>query len=72
MADSKRIRLSLDVSRELNATLERLAGSTGSTKSDVLRRAIALMEVAVQAKSQGKKLGVANSEQTLETEIVGL
>ena len=69
---NERVRLSLAVSKEVNETLEELASSTGTTKSDVLRRAIALMEVAARAKKEGKRLGVAGEGQTLETEIVGL
>lgn len=54
-----RLRLSLDVSPELNKLLENLAGKTNSSKSDVLRRAISLMDVAVDAKDHGQKLYVA-------------
>jgi len=67
-----KVRLSLDISPELNALLERLATTTGGTKSDVLRKAIALMEVVVEAKRQGKKFGIAEKDQPLATEIVGL
>jgi hypothetical protein len=56
----------------MNELLERLADATGGTKSDVLRRAIALMEVAVEAKRQGKKFGIAEKDQPLATEIIGL
>jgi hypothetical protein len=66
------IRLSLDVSPELYETLTTLAGKLHSTKSDVLRNAVVLMEVAVRAKDQHKKFGVAAPDQTLETEIVWL
>jgi predicted transcriptional regulator len=66
------IRLSLDVSPELYDTLTTLAAKLHSTKSDVLRKAVALMEVAVRAKDQHKKFGVAAPDQSLETEIVGL
>ncbi len=72
-ADEKeKVRLSLDVSPEVNELLEQLASTIGGTKSDVLRKAIALMEVAVDAKQQGKKFGIADKGQTLATEIVGL
>lgn len=66
------IRLSLDVSPELNDTLTQLAAKLHTSKSDVLRKAIALMDVAVRAKEQHKKFGIAASDQPLETEIVGL
>jgi predicted transcriptional regulator len=66
------IRLSLDVSPELYETLNLLAAKLHSTKSDVLRKAVALLEVAVRAKEEHKKFGVAAADQPLETEIVGL
>jgi hypothetical protein len=67
-----RVRLSLDVSADTNALLEELARVVGGTKSDVLRKGIALMEIAVRAKQQNRKLGVAEKDQPLVTEIVGL
>ncbi|HEV7858499.1 MAG TPA: ribbon-helix-helix domain-containing protein [Pyrinomonadaceae bacterium] len=70
--EKEKVRLSLDISPELNELLEQLAGWTGSTKSEVLRKAIALMEVAVEAKRQGKKFGIAEKDQQLSTEIIGL
>jgi predicted transcriptional regulator len=70
--EKEKVRLSLDISPELNALLESLAITTGGTKSDVLRKAIALMEVAVDAKRRGLKLGLAEKDQPLVTEIIGL
>lgn len=70
--EKEKVRLSLDISPELNALLEQLASATGGTKSDVLRKAIALMEVAVDAKRRGLKLGLAEKDQPLTTEIIGL
>ena len=70
--EKEKVRLSLDISPELNALLESLATTTGGTKSDVLRKAIALMEVAVDAKRRGLKLGLAEKDQPLVTEIIGL
>lgn len=67
-----KVRLSLDISPEMNTLLESLAGNIGGTKSDVLRKAIALMEVAVDAKRQGKKFGIAEKDQQLATEIIGI
>jgi hypothetical protein len=70
-ADPK-VRLTVDVSKELNDMLESIARESGSTKSDVFRKAIALLDVAHRAKRQGKRIGIAKLEQQLETEIVGL
>ncbi|HEX4951186.1 MAG TPA: DNA-binding protein [Blastocatellia bacterium] len=70
--ERSKIRLSLDISPETNELLEQLARQIGGTKSEVLRKAIVLMEVAVEAKRQGRKFGIAEKDQPLATEIVGL
>ncbi|NOT56142.1 MAG: DNA-binding protein [Deltaproteobacteria bacterium] len=67
-----KVRLSLDVSPELNRTLDELALKIHGTKSDVLRKAIVLMELAVQAKDQQQKLGIIDKDRHIVTEIVGL
>jgi hypothetical protein len=68
----KTVRLSLDVSVELNALIGELATDSNSTKSDVLRRAVTLLKVANDAKKQGKKVGIAERDQQLATEIIWL
>lgn len=68
----KTVRLSLDVSVELNKLINQLAKETNSTKSDVLRRAVTLLNIAVDAKQQGKKIGIAERDQPLATEIIWL
>ena len=67
-----KVRLSLDISPELNDLLEELAETSGVSKSDVLRRAITLMKIAVDAKQTGKKFGIAEKDQTIATEIIWL
>jgi hypothetical protein len=67
-----KVRLTLDLSPELDELVGRLARITGGTKSDVMRKSIALMELAVEAKRAGKKFGVAHEGQSLATEIVGI
>lgn len=70
--EREKVRLSLDISPELNSLLEQLAVKIGGTKSDVLRKSIALMEIMVEAKKQGKKFGIAERDQPLATEIIGI
>lgn len=67
-----KVRLNFVVSSEINETLEELANKTGGTKTEVFRRAIALMEVIVDAKEQGKKVGITDKDRNLLTEIVGI
>jgi predicted transcriptional regulator len=69
---AEKVRLNLQVSNELNNVLEEIADSNGSTKTDVIRQALALMKVAHQAKRTGKHLGVVADPDKLDTEIVGL
>jgi len=69
---AEKVRLSLDVSPELNRMLDELATKIHGTKSDVLRKAIVLMELAVQAKEKEQKLGIIDKDRHVVTEIVGL
>lgn len=69
---TEKVRLSLDLSEELNETLDRLAADSGTTKSDVLRKAIVLVEVAAQAKRKHQKLAIVDEEEQVVSRIVGL
>lgn len=67
-----KVKLSLIVSEQLNETLENLAHESGSTKSDVLRKALALLEVASEARRDGNRIGVLTTDRQVLTEIVGV
>ncbi|TPW17070.1 MAG: hypothetical protein FD130_806 [Halothiobacillaceae bacterium] len=69
---SNRVRISLDVSAKVNEQLEALANEEGTSKSDILRKAIALVTVAVEAKHNGQKLGILDKDRHVLSEIVGL
>jgi hypothetical protein len=67
------IKLSLEVSTELNGVLEEMvAKHVGTNKSEVLRKAIALIQVAVEARENGQKIGIATKGQSLATEFIGI
>ncbi len=68
----EKIRLSLEIPIELNVRLEQIAHDLGSTKSDVLRRALALTEAAHEARKQNKIVGVLNQDLKLEKEFIGI
>jgi hypothetical protein len=70
--EGPKVRLSLQVSPELNQTLEDIAESTGSNLTDIVRQALALMMVAHTAKKEGRHLGIVSDARKLDTEIVGL
>lgn len=67
-----RVRLTLEVTDELNQRLADLACELGGSKSDVFRKAIALVEVAVNAKRDGKRIAVLDQRDRVVTTIVGL
>jgi predicted transcriptional regulator len=69
---AEKIRLTVDVSKDLNEILEKIAEETGGTKSEVFRKAIALLDVTHKAKREGKRVGITTDDHVLETEIVGI
>ena len=68
----KTIRSDLFVSTELNEKLEQLAVDGNTTKSDLLRKAIALFDVVLQAKAEKKRFGILDQDKQLLTEIVSI
>jgi predicted transcriptional regulator len=66
------LRLSLIVSPELNETLEELAQRSHSTKSEILRKAIALFDLAAQAKQKDQRIGILDRDDRVVKEIVGI
>lgn len=71
-AQREAIRLSLAVSPELNDRLEQLAAASHTSKSEILRKAIALFDVVAEAKSEKKRIGILDQDKRLVTEIVGI
>jgi predicted transcriptional regulator len=69
-----KVRLNLDVSQEIADFLDTLAQENATTKTDVMRRAIALLKVAHEEKKRNRSMGfVASSrDDVLDTKIVGV
>jgi hypothetical protein len=61
--------MTLSMSPALEAKLARLAVANGSSEADVLLRAIALYEVALQAKLQGQNLAIFDEKKCIVSEI---
>lgn len=66
------VRVSLDMSPEANDLLESLASAHGTTKSQVLRRAVALYHVASEAQARGNRVAVIDQDKKVVSELVGL
>jgi predicted transcriptional regulator len=71
MAD--KVKMTLEMSPELNQVIEQMAKASSSTKVEVVRKALALMEVAFEAKAKDQVLAlVGKKDDKLVTRIVGL
>lgn len=66
-----KIRLSLELTTSTNAALEAMAVQSGSTKSEILRRALALFETASAAWRKGERVCIVDRRGT-RVELVGL
>ena len=71
-ARKQQVSLSLTISKPLDDKLEKLADENDIAKSEVLRKALVLFEVAIEAREQGNKLGVLSKDRQVLAEIVGL
>lgn len=71
MPSQRTSRLSLDLDDDTQATLERVTASLNTrSKSEALRRAIALMDVVLEARKKGQRVGIASSSDALDVEFV--
>lgn len=71
-SQSNRVRLNLVITKQLDAMLEKLADEKGTNKSEILRKALALYELANDAKAHGNKMGIVSKDRQVLTEIIGL
>jgi predicted transcriptional regulator len=69
---SATIRLNVNISDELNRRLDSMSEKSGSSKSDLLRKAIVLMDLAVNESAKGNVLAVADKNHHILREIVGV
>ncbi|MBA5607177.1 hypothetical protein H3H36_17610 [Duganella sp. FT3S] len=60
-----------DVQTINNEALECMAQASGTTKGDILCKALALLEVASEARKQGKRIAILTKDKQVVTEIVG-
>jgi hypothetical protein len=67
-----RVAFALDLPPEAAQALNRLMRETGDSPSILFRKALGLYALAMEAKSEGKAVGIAKSPDALETEFVGL
>jgi len=64
------VRLTLDLTDALNKRLEQIADDLGTTKSDVIKRSLALMDVVNQAQKEGSRLAISEDGASVKKEIL--
>jgi hypothetical protein len=69
-AATARVERRLVMTPAASELLTELAKETGTSESDVLRMAVGLLKVAVDAKKEGKHFGIAESPEALDIEYV--
>ena len=66
------VRMSLNISPELAEKLEKMSEESHTSKSDVLRKAIFLMDIAIDSKKEGNQLAVVNKDGQKVSGILGI
>ena len=66
-----RVVRNLIMTRDANELIGSLAQKTGLSEGDVLRLALGIFKVAVDARKEGKHVGVARSPEALDLELTG-
>ncbi|MFE0756160.1 ribbon-helix-helix domain-containing protein [Inquilinus sp. NPDC058860] len=65
-------RLNITMPEGIADRLDKIAEETKTSKSEILRRALMLFEVAHNSVKEGKKVGITSAEGRLEREFIGL
>jgi hypothetical protein len=68
----QRVRLTVDLPKALNDTLQSIADEQGLTKTDILRKAVAMFDVAHQATVNKKGIAIVDGNGKIEERIVGI
>ncbi len=63
--------LRLTISPELDAILDNMAEEVHGSKGDAILKALALFKIALDAKKEGKRIGILDDELNVEQEITG-
>jgi hypothetical protein len=67
-----KVRLNISITPALSQTLEDLALQENNTKSDILRKAIALFEVVHEARKEGGQILIVDPKSGDKKEIIGI
>jgi predicted transcriptional regulator len=68
-----KVRMNLEVSKDVADFLEELAASEDTTKTEIVRRALSVLKAYKQQKAKGRNhIGFTDDPAKLEAELVGI
>ncbi len=68
-----KVRMNIEVSKEVADFLEELAESEATTKTEIVRRALSVLKAYKQQKEKGRNhIGFTKDASKLEAELVGI
>jgi predicted transcriptional regulator len=65
-----KVRITVDLSRDLNRTLDQLAEDRDMTKSELLRRAVMLLAAVSKGRDRGQELALIDREHPDKREVI--
>lgn len=68
----KHTRASVKMNQHVNDIVERLAEKLDISKSEVLKRGVALLDASVEQREMGRAIGAAEDRSDLDTEFIGI
>lgn len=69
---SQVVRMSLNMSPELSEMLEVMSSKAHATKTDIVKKAIFLMKIAMDSKEKGNQVAVVDKKGHKISEILGV
>lgn len=66
------VSLSLNMSPELNAKLEKMSADSHTDKTDILKKAIFLLDIAMDNTKRGNKIAILDQENHKVGDITGV
>ena len=72
MSTNSKVRISVELPPQLAERLKEICADSDLTLTDVLRRAVALVDIAYDAKVRSQRLGILNKDRELVTEITNV
>ena len=68
-----KVRMNIEVSEDVADLLNELAGEEGTTKTEIVRRAISVLKAYKRQKELGRThIGFTSSPENLDAELVGI